>query len=122
MQCTVYSVVSISAVHSLQCCVNQCSAQFAVSCQCKTLIQSRNFHTLPEVSFSDFIRAPEANPSLYFRGACFDVAASAQTDQQFCDFMRIREYAETDSSREESQRTTDSRECGVGTGKSWFVN
>jgi len=77
---------------------------------------------LPGVSFSGFIRAPEANPSLHFREARFDVAASAQTDQQFCDFMRIREYAETGNSREESQRTTDLQEGGVGMGKSWLVN
>jgi hypothetical protein len=75
---------------------------------------------LTEVSFSGFIRAREASPSLYFREACFDVAASAQTDQQFCDFMRVQEYAETGSSREESRRTIDLRECGVGMGNSWY--
>ena len=74
VQCTVCSVVSVSARHSLS-----------------------------HETSSGFIRAPETNSSLYFREARFDVAASAQNNQQFCDFMRIREYAEN------GKRTTDLR-------------
>jgi len=127
--------VSISAVHSLQCCVSQCSAQFAVLCQSVQCTVCSVVSVSAVHSFSHetstfclrflsvvFFRAPEVNHSLYFRETRFDVAASAQTDQQFCDFMRIREYAETDNSREEAQRTNDLRECRFGMGKRWLVN
>ena len=121
--------MSVSAVHSLQCCFGYCSA----------VIQSQNFLLLSSRSrgfkycledqiltevffFSGFIRAPEVNPSLYFSEARFDVAASAQTDQQFCDFLSIREHSETGNSRKEAQKTMDLREYGVDIGKRCLGN